>query len=244
MAGLPTPQSKPSRFTSEQKFGFTFLLLFVVCFALFGWFYFQRQIFSPFSVQLSAQDYEDASSVIDEQIRLQSIDTDQDGLNDFEELNFYGTSPYIKDTDSDGFPDMQEVDQGTDPLCPEGEPCDITSTYVIPTGTEQLVNGVGTAQDPLTVLGVAQGQQVGTLQYTDVEAFIGDPAQIRQALLNSGKIDKETLDKISDKALIEMAKEFYNQEVEKDKPQDPTAQTATSTEPTGEQSADQGSNES
>lgn len=241
MAGLPTPESKPSRFTSEQKFGFTFILIFLVSFFLFGYLHFQRKINDPFAVKLAAEDYEDATSIIEEQIRLQSIDTDQDGLNDFEELNFYGTSPYIPDTDSDGFPDKQEVDNGQNPLCPEGEPCDITTTYLIPTGTDQVRTGAPSVQDPLSVLGIAQGDQVGTLQYNDIESFLGDPDQIRQALLQSGQIDKKTLDTISDKALMDIAKEFYNQEFEEDKPEDPNAplDTATSTEDQAEEPSDE-----
>ena len=39
---------------------------------------------------------------LDETIRLQRIDTDRDTITDYQELNFYSTSPYLPDTDSDG----------------------------------------------------------------------------------------------------------------------------------------------
>ena len=44
------------------------------------------------------------------------IDSDGDGLSDFEEIHTYGTNPGLRDTDSDGLSDGEEVhDYGTDP---------------------------------------------------------------------------------------------------------------------------------
>ncbi len=54
---------------------------------------------------------------------LKHRDTDGDGLSDYDELFKYGTSPYLKDTDSDGIPDNVEIKNGTNPLCPEGKTC-------------------------------------------------------------------------------------------------------------------------
>ena len=50
-------------------------------------------------------------------------DTDGDGLMDWDEANRYRTSPYLKDTDSDGFEDKTEIESGNDPNCPKGETC-------------------------------------------------------------------------------------------------------------------------
>ena len=45
-----------------------------------------------------------------------TLDTDADGLTDWEEINIYGTSPVLVDTDGDGFSDSQEiVEFGFDP---------------------------------------------------------------------------------------------------------------------------------
>ncbi len=57
------------------------------------------------------------------QIADRSKDTDQDGLSDFDELEVYGTSPYLQDTDSDGISDQQELAQNSDPTCPRGQNC-------------------------------------------------------------------------------------------------------------------------
>ena len=54
---------------------------------------------------------------------LSTRDTDQDGLSDFDEINIYQTSPYLKDSDSDGVDDQREVARGSDPSCPEGQDC-------------------------------------------------------------------------------------------------------------------------
>jgi hypothetical protein len=47
-----------------------------------------------------------------------SQDTDNDGLNDREEVEGYGTDPTDPDTDGDGFNDGDEVDSGYDPAGP------------------------------------------------------------------------------------------------------------------------------
>lgn len=43
-------------------------------------------------------------------------DTDEDGLNDTDEVQLYGTNPLLKDTDSDGVSDSKEIELGTNPL--------------------------------------------------------------------------------------------------------------------------------
>lgn len=54
---------------------------------------------------------------------LKVKDTDNDGLNDWDELNTYKTSPYIADSDSDNISDGDEVKRNSDPLCAEGTNC-------------------------------------------------------------------------------------------------------------------------
>jgi hypothetical protein len=48
-----------------------------------------------------------------------TVDTDDDGLTDGEEISTYGTDPLVADTDGDGLTDGEEVNtHGTDPLDP------------------------------------------------------------------------------------------------------------------------------
>lgn len=56
--------------------------------------------------------------------RLQGVDSDNDTLSDYQEIYIYRTNAYNDDSDLDGIKDNQEIDQGTDPNCPEGELCD------------------------------------------------------------------------------------------------------------------------
>ncbi len=45
-----------------------------------------------------------------------TVDTDEDGLSDYEELVIHGTNPNVADTDNDGQSDGKEVGCGSDPL--------------------------------------------------------------------------------------------------------------------------------
>jgi hypothetical protein len=55
-------------------------------------------------------------------------DTDNDFLNDWDEINVYGTQCNNPDTDGDGLSDGSEVTQGTDPLVPEAGTATMTPT--------------------------------------------------------------------------------------------------------------------
>ncbi len=48
-----------------------------------------------------------------------SLDTDGDGLTDKEE-NLIGTSSYVKDSDEDGYNDLEEIQNNYSPISPEG----------------------------------------------------------------------------------------------------------------------------
>lgn len=51
---------------------------------------------------------------------LETVDSDIDGLTDYDEIYLYGTNPYIIDTDGDGLSDYEEITIfGTDPLNPD-----------------------------------------------------------------------------------------------------------------------------
>lgn len=51
---------------------------------------------------------------------LKGMDSDGDGLNDYEEIYVYGTNPLDPDTDGDGLNDYDEIHvYGTDPLDPD-----------------------------------------------------------------------------------------------------------------------------
>src|SRR3989338_7451619 len=60
-------------------------------------------------------------------LELKQKDTDGDGLDDYNELYLYETSPYLPDTDSDGVPDGTETANNTNPNCPIGQDCTLTA---------------------------------------------------------------------------------------------------------------------
>jgi len=74
----------------------------------------------------SADDYKTKEDM-DKLIKLQTTDTDKDGISDYDELNVYHTSIYLADTDSDGINDKEEIDSGDNPNCPRGKDCSLSS---------------------------------------------------------------------------------------------------------------------
>ncbi|MDP2944690.1 MAG: thrombospondin type 3 repeat-containing protein [bacterium] len=127
---------------------------------------------------------------------LKNTDTDQDGLSDYDEIYVYKTSPYLEDTDSDGLSDKKEVDNGTDPNCPQGKDCNVaidtsaaaainaSSTLI---GTSSLTNLSSTGADETALQNALNGQS--------------DAAALRQLLIESGA-SAEELSQISDADLM------------------------------------------
>ena len=121
-----------------------------------------------------------ANKAIEEKSKI--TDTDNDGLFDWDELNKYNTSPYLNDSDSDGIDDGIEVKNSTDPNCAQGRDCSLSG---------YLVSGASS-----TVSSVPQASA------SETEIIKANAEILRQALLDSKSVDKETLDKISDEDLL------------------------------------------
>lgn len=207
---IMAPSPNPTSITTGQKVGAAFMFVFALLAVGLGMIQMRTTIYGPF-VQANASDAgaDEAQLLFDESIKLQRIDTDQDGINDFEELNFYQTSPYLPDTDSDGISDKKEITDGTDPLCPEGKDCGIGveasfSTDQTDTGDieskvfEQAVSGTN------AIFGGGAGADLG--------ALLQDPAQIRAALLASGQLTADQLANITDDQLLDLAQEAVKQQ--------------------------------
>jgi len=192
----------------EQKVGFTFLLIFGILAVGLGFLQMRNNIYSPFVVRPVAETR--PQIVVDETVRLQRIDTDKDGINDFEELQFYKTSPYLADTDSDGIGDKVEIQNGTDPSCPEGQDCGQTSgTAVIATTSANVITPIAeNVASPEEIIGQVGGQVIGPGGQLDIEALIKDPQRIRTMLLQTNQITETDLNKISDEALIKLVQEM------------------------------------
>lgn len=205
----------------EQKTGFVFMLIFAIMTIGLGGLQLRNTVYGPFIVKPSEKPSLSRSVAADE-ARLKSIDTDHDGLNDWEELNQYTTSPYLADTDSDKINDKTEIDKGTDPLCPEGKQC-ATSADSGTTATSSLASALlGKTTDSLGILNeavntVTTGAQVTETNQTaqtpennlEVEKIINDPVKLRALILKTGKIDSATLEKIDDQTLQKMAQNLF-----------------------------------
>lgn len=206
-----------SQLTKEQKTGFVLLLLFAIMTVGLGFLQLRNTIYSPFVIRLSNK--EKTIEIQDDATRLQSIDTDRDGLNDYDEITFYQTSAYLPDTDSDGKTDKQEIDAKTNPLCAEGKICDTSDLPESDSAEKELADKASKTQTPLDVTGgslnnTGQASVQPTQQASgapDVNALINDPKQLRTYLLGTGKITEQQLSQIDDATLLESFKAAYQQ---------------------------------
>lgn len=198
--------------TGAQKTGFVLLLIFGFMTIGLGGLQIRNNIFNPFAVRLTEAD--DLQSLFENQdMKLQSIDTDRDGLSDWEELNFYETSPYLSDTDSDGLDDKIELDSGKDPLCPEGGDCALYQGELPDvekeTDVSPLSDNVSTPNDILVDSGLKGEEELDTLT---VFESIQDVNKLRELLLGTGSIGKEQLDEIDDATLMALVDEMVGEQ--------------------------------
>lgn len=189
--------------TREQKTGFVLLLIFGFLAIGLGILQMRNNIFKPFVVRLSENSQAEESLFADEDVRLQSIDTDHDGLNDYEEINFYETSPYLPDTDSDGEGDKAEIEKGTNPLCPKGESCESVENIASATTTDGIAS-------PLLSQELADNK--GEQSFSELEQLVKDPVKLRELLLQSGAISKEQLANVDDKTLLKLTDEIIKEQ--------------------------------
>jgi hypothetical protein len=179
-------------------------------------------VYAPFLVSIS--EYQEKRDLIKDPIAerealLKRIDTDGDGLSDWSEINVYKTSPYLWSTAGDNIPDNVKIARGENPLCKSGEECTIGALNInLPTTT--LPFDVAVNQDPAGLLNdVLMGTAPGSNSYQNMAVDAGidletmksqipkDPAVLRDAILQTGKVTKEDLDNISDEDLLKLINE-------------------------------------
>jgi len=152
----------------------------------------------------------EADNFIDEVAKLKLLDTDKDGLNDYDEINVYGTSAYLADTDGDGYNDKKEIDTDHDPLCPKVDSCrgDWTGKKSNATSTNDIVPKIIAPENNLTAssseLTAEQMQLLGQLT----------PSEVRELLKSLGQISEEQLSQIDDATLMQIYSEVLGQTVE------------------------------
>lgn len=205
----------------------TYRLIFVagiVAVLASGWFVYRtiKDVGTPIARRSNANTNSNTSSAIAELAKLHDKDTDGDELSDYDELFSYNTSPYLKDSDSDGVSDSGEISKATDPNCPAGKAC--TGSQVLTTPTDstgalspdflrQALREAGAAQTTLDALSnddllrlYQSILQDNTNDNTNASAPTLEelnnmtPAEIRQLLISSG-VDAATLQAVDDATL-------------------------------------------
>ncbi len=111
----------PPPLDKNQKIAAAGLAVFAVLIVILWMAQLKNNIYGPFNSPADSSQVASEAQTSDEALKVK--DTDSDGLSDYDELNIYSTSPYLEDTDGDGLKDGEEVKAGTDPNCPKGKTC-------------------------------------------------------------------------------------------------------------------------
>ncbi|MEK7105578.1 MAG: hypothetical protein AAB865_02765 [Patescibacteria group bacterium] len=196
-------------FSSEEKVALVLLIVAGVGGLFFGFRFMGKNLVTPFSFSYSGPTSLTADEAETARIsNLKARDTDTDTLNDYDELYVYKTSPYLADSDSDGYNDDTELASGNDPNCPEGKACNVGVASVDATGdtSGDLLQGLEEPTPPDLNAIAGEGATI------DSEEALKNltPAELRQLLLDNGA-DKEALDKLSDEELMALYAETLTQ---------------------------------
>lgn len=187
--------------TKQQKAGVVVLSLLTVFIIVFWYASLKKNVlyapyggYNPEEMAKQKQADNKAQAIFD--ATAAKVDSDKDGLTDDNETNLYKTSPYLADTDGDGLSDKEEIDNGTNPNCPEGKDCSSDGLYGISTAPTSTNTGTNTS----TVVTQAQ-----LLEKAFGEA--PDPVELRKSLLASASDeDAAMINKLTDDQLIELYK--------------------------------------
>ncbi len=201
-------------FDRRHKVGFVLLVVAVVAITSLWIIQLRRNIITPLYAGSQNDQLVASNQITQNEIDLRAKDTDSDGLNDWDELNLYKTSPYLSDTDSDTFADKQEIDSGNDPTCPQGQSCASTSeiantetdTTFSNSSLENLLNSAvtGTATISPTIAPATEKKQLTPEEKKALQdAFGANPkaTDLRQFLLQAG-MNQKTLDALSDEQIV------------------------------------------
>lgn len=190
---------------SHKKIGAILLALFGILAVVLGVLKIRNTVYGPFALKNTLPS-DVKQQVVDNNIGYQrQLDTDKDGLSDFDELNVYSTSPYLYDTFGYGMSDAEVIKRGLR-LCPNaGKNCSNGETVSVQVGatSSSLISTFGPGPAVDTV-----GSATSTMP--DLESIINNPKQLRQILVQSGKITAAELSKIPDADLVKAAQLIFN----------------------------------
>lgn len=226
----------------KRKTAWLFLLFGVAIVFLVGWYLKTQVLEGPLAYNVPAGLQEQLNNKNQEELvaDLKKKDTDQDGLNDYQEIYQFHTSIFLADSDSDGFSDYQEANSGNDPLCPTGEDCNLLRLITPNTKLAEIVEEV--ALDPNLTLQQATLNQLRVflvangVPQADVDVLSDDDLlliyaawaeenklagevnfselsseEVRQFLLNQPNADVEAINKLSEQELIDIRNSLVSQ---------------------------------
>jgi len=185
----------------EQKTGFGMVVGFGALALVFGVFYLWKHVASPFVVSYSGPKFLTGDEQRQlEMETLQKEDTDGDGINDYDELYIYRTSPYIVDSDSDGENDKTEVMNGKDPNCAPNMPCGAAESEVNPTTLQGTF--VEAAADSVGASVAAGAPESITPSAENIAALLAQMTgdELRKLLIDSGG-DEAAVNALTDEEL-------------------------------------------
>jgi hypothetical protein len=199
------PAGRQGKLTAEQKFGVGILVFFSMAVLAFGLWQFSYRVKAPFAGRATGlKNFKSFDQQkLEAMLAKQSQDTDGDGLSDFDEEYVYKTSPYLADSDSDGYPDKQEIDSGNDPNCPSGKTCGLPD--VTNTNTSVAAGGAETTG--------AGGANTNTGDVSAMQTILSGQAtadEIRATLRAQGVSD-DVLSKVDDKTLLDAYSEVLKE---------------------------------
>lgn len=206
MGVQPIVSSTEQAWTTKQRQGI-YLLIVVIVAVLASWYwqvsrYINRSLYGGIDPAVLQQEADlNNQKLLENQARLDEVyntDTDVDGLPDWEETNIYKSSPFLPDTDGDGFNDKVEVDNKTNPNCPEGKEC-------VEEAQQELVAGEQNA--------VVTAPNVGQNQLELLKQAFGDNPDtnfLRSKLLSAASNDEQraVINGLSDQQLLDFYKEM------------------------------------
>ena len=170
------------------------LTIFSAMVVVFGFWQIRYHILSPFggSKPIGQVSEQDIVGV------YKNLDTDKDGLSDYDEMNKYGTSAFLLDSDGDGSSDKEEIEAGSNPLNSKSTP---TTKAMVEKGStlEQEVKpeAVSAEVGSAFLAGQAGGKETGEIS----------AQEIRDLLVKQGGLSQELVNNLLDEDLIKLYNE-------------------------------------
>ncbi len=187
-----------SMYTEEmdkaRKLAGALLIILGLTVLILGLFYIKRNINLATAFKKNAAR---SQKQLESVLALQSKDTDNDGLSDYEELYLYGTSLYLGDTDSDGFTDKNEIASNEDPNCPRGENCLNGGSLASPYSEDQQIKPTIPEEPPQELI----TNPLENLSAPKLRSMLKD-AGFEESVLN--QISDEELEKLYQESLKEL----------------------------------------